>query len=338
MSRGCIVVLFVLLGSTGARSQQAEQPVPSKEQILDCWREALRTVSDARVRITKEYYFARDENPVNLTQIDRRELVHFGRSYLFNHSLCEIQEGKEKEIDGRRDIANTIYQATLKQGQQNKQWSLVNYAEGERTFGPNAKLGLLPWLICFNQLLPEWFSNPRIQVVKVTRPDPSNPTIVRVTLRLNEVGLSRDEADAQTVKRGYFDFDEFRYFCPLRYELARKTRHSEWVETATFEYAPSKGLPILQLRDVSSPSIRSEKLGMRHSREVETYEIEYNPSLDEKIFWLSNYGLPEPPGVTPPRGTPRYVWFLMAAGVLTVLGILFRIRAARTHQPSGAAP
>lgn len=41
---------------------------------------------------------------------------------------------------------------------------------------------------------------------------------------------------------------------------------------------------------------------------------EFRLTTDRAQFYLSHYGLPEPPGVTPPsRPTPTYVWLLLAA-------------------------
>jgi hypothetical protein len=50
----------------------------------------------------------------------------------------------------------------------------------------------------------------------------------------------------------------------------------------------------------------------------------------EADFRLSAFGLPEPVDVAPlPKRTPRYVWFLIAAGVCAVLAVLSRRLARR---------
>lgn len=49
----------------------------------------------------------------------------------------------------------------------------------------------------------------------------------------------------------------------------------------------------------------------------------------EEAFRLSAFGLPEPVGIKWARPTPRYVWFLAAAGVFVALAVGFRYLARR---------
>jgi hypothetical protein len=50
-------------------------------------------------------------------------------------------------------------------------------------------------------------------------------------------------------------------------------------------------------------------------------DFEANPSLDESIFYLSSYGLPEPVGVTAPGGNRRWIWFLVASLGLAIIAL-----------------
>jgi hypothetical protein len=63
----------------------------------------------------------------------------------------------------------------------------------------------------------------------------------------------------------------------------------------------------------------------------------YRDTVPEEEFHLSALGLPEPAGVEPlPKGTPRYVWFLIAAAVMGLLALVFRSIAKRRVSAGGA--
>jgi len=60
---------------------------------------------------------------------------------------------------------------------------------------------------------------------------------------------------------------------------------------------------------------------------VEKYDIATRytgPVLDDKVFTLSDYGLPEPEGVVWEKPTPPWVWFAIAAGVLVIVALSMR--------------
>jgi hypothetical protein len=63
------------------------------------------------------------------------------------------------------------------------------------------------------------------------------------------------------------------------------------------------------------------------SREI--LEARPNAGVSEDECRLSAFGLPEPVGVVWAKRTPRYVWFLAAAGAFTVLAVGFRYLARR---------
>ena len=53
------------------------------------------------------------------------------------------------------------------------------------------------------------------------------------------------------------------------------------------------------------------------------------PKMDPAEFRLSAFGLPEPVGVEWKKPTPRYLWFLVAAGAFVALAVGFRLLARR---------
>lgn len=59
------------------------------------------------------------------------------------------------------------------------------------------------------------------------------------------------------------------------------------------------------------------------------FDIDPTADLPESEFTLSHYGLPEPVGVEWKKPTPRYLWFLVAAGAFVALAVGFRYLARR---------
>jgi hypothetical protein len=67
--------------------------------------------------------------------------------------------------------------------------------------------------------------------------------------------------------------------------------------------------------------------------------IEDLPGLDPALTYLSSYGLPEMPGVSPPSRVPNWAWLALAAVVLALAAWGLRRLAARQASPgTGATP
>ena len=58
-----------------------------------------------------------------------------------------------------------------------------------------------------------------------------------------------------------------------------------------------------------------------------------NPHHTEAEFTLSAFGFPEPVGVEWKKPTPRYVWFLVAAGAFAAIAVFFRWMTRHTRRP-----
>jgi hypothetical protein len=78
------------------------------------------------------------------------------------------------------------------------------------------------------------------------------------------------------------------------------------------------------------------KTGHRLQAITAVSRFQSHPRRAEEEFTLSAYGLPEPVGVVWKKPTPRYVWFLVAAGMFGVLAVGFR-RLARGRVPKVSA-
>ena len=59
------------------------------------------------------------------------------------------------------------------------------------------------------------------------------------------------------------------------------------------------------------------------------FRIDPTVELPDQEFTLTAYGLPEPVGITWSKPTPRYLWFLVAAGVFIAIAVGFRFLARR---------
>ena len=81
-------------------------------------------------------------------------------------------------------------------------------------------------------------------------------------------------------------------------------------------------------RQTSTAVSGSPNWSMETSTETD-FDIDPTADLPESEFTLSAYGLPEPVGVEWKKPTPRYVWFLAAAGLFVALAVGFRMLARR---------
>jgi hypothetical protein len=64
-------------------------------------------------------------------------------------------------------------------------------------------------------------------------------------------------------------------------------------------------------------------------RRIFRFDTRYPDKVPETEFTMTAFGLPEPVGVTWEKPTPRYVWFLLAAGGFALLMLGFRYVARR---------
>lgn len=149
----------------------------------------------------------------------------------------------------------------------------------------------------------------------------------------------RDHTD-RTMKRGraayYFD-PAARWVCVgerlIPEDPARDSTYYEFV----YVYDPSGEWPVPVRRELWKLDEKRPEARTRTSvTEIEEYVP--LPAVDEAEFRLSAFGLPEPAGVVWEKRTPRYLWFLAAAGAFAVLAVGFRYLARRRAAPDAAQP
>lgn len=93
------------------------------------------------------------------------------------------------------------------------------------------------------------------------------------------------------------------------------------------EFTFVDGLPLLKKSVTTVSSDMPRAAGI--VRETVSTTLFTKEQADEYEFTLSAFGLPEPPGVDWKRPTPRYVWLLVATGVLGAMAIALRMLARR---------
>jgi hypothetical protein len=95
---------------------------------------------------------------------------------------------------------------------------------------------------------------------------------------------------------------------------------------------------IVLLREFQSEvkMTRGENSLLSHFITKGKYKTWIQTDLPEQEFSLTAYGLPEPVGVKWDQRTPRYVWFLIAAGAFAALALGFRHLSRRRAARQGA--
>ena len=122
----------------------------------------------------------------------------------------------------------------------------------------------------------------------------------------------------------------------------QKAHSDELVATFEYEQDSSGVLPRLRKAIFDTPPHTDGRGERLNYKEEVTYSVRYDESIDPRTFYLSHYGLPEPPGITPPsRPTPTYVWLLIAAGGFGVITLACRWllkRRAKVALPPPVSP
>lgn len=133
--------------------------------------------------------------------------------------------------------------------------------------------------------------------------------------------------------KGSVFYDPNRYWINIAYDL--QIMHEEvpgfkGTKTAMYEYQETgDGFPIPRRIIVRGNFSRPGK-----SSNLETiYELDFRETdVPESAFTLPAFGFPEPQGVSPPRTSRWYLWFIAFGGVSLALGGFFwrraRLRAA----------
>jgi len=298
-----------------------DDPLVVRKQILTSWDAADHEVLTIDSTVTREHFRTRD----GITKQYYSETIRWRllpHRYLFEYA--RVEPNSNGKFQTERELTNDKYAAKIMKPRPDAAWVLTEHkATGSDTAAYSRNV-TLPWTALANVQFTEWLRDPAVSLTRVERPGGS---IVRLHFELKEVAGKKPISDL--LRSGYIDFNEERNHCVLGYRMHNKSQFSEFDETCLCEYKSSPGIPSLQKVTIDSPDIRSAKFGNFGSRAVYQYDIQYNTDISDDEFWLSHYGLPEPFGVVRETKTPRYVWFLIAAGVFAVLAVGLRMLSQR---------
>jgi hypothetical protein len=231
----------------------------------------------------------------------------------------------ETDNGGKRGGLNADYMFGVERSKQGEQWKLVQFANTERIREFDQTLGQLQHVmfpltaVGTSGTLQEWIDNPKFRVTATRlRPDGA---------------AEADFSTEQTTPRGVVALTGTITVSAKQRGLVLAYQHTTSSGPKSVKFTMTR-----QVDEVGSGfqcksltfALADPKTGdVFQNGRAEFGDYGVNP-IDRAEFYLSHYGLPEPPGVVPPSNrTPRYVWLLIAAGSFAVLAVLFRWQARR---------
>ena len=190
-----------------------------------------------------------------------------------------------------------------------------------------------PWcLFCF-PCADRWLQKTYIDIAR----DPSTKVLSTQETRWRDRKVievifeySYYHGEEKKTKRGrsayYFD-PSVKWVCVGDRSITQDTTRSIYHESV-YVYDTSNEWPVPIREELwELDERRPDAKTLLRATDIEDFQS--LPKLDESEFRLTAFGLPEPVGITWEEPTPRYIWFLIATGVLGALGIVFRILARR---------
>jgi hypothetical protein len=161
----------------------------------------------------------------------------------------------------------------------------------------------------------------------VSKQQPGGTNLVEV--KLDAVPQAKNDVNQMQLFGETILLDPTRRWLPISTRSSTRNLVGTGTQTIEYEYRPG-AFPQPQRsvkREEYQLNSRKEPSKMSRIRESELRVPERLPDVHD--FTLSAYGLPEPVGIVWGKLTPRYVWFLIAAGSFAVLALAFRFLARR---------
>lgn len=180
------------------------------------------------------------------------------------------------------------------------------------------------------QALAETIRSPRTTLRSVAPKDIGGVKVLEV-----QFDTSPDPKEERQLVGGVLLLDPNRDWLPISHTA--KVRNKVGTGTHTFEltYGPGRFPPPARVQHQVEYVLEKQQEPWRHAGGSE-YAFQVPARLPATAeFTLSAFGLPEPVGVTWPRPTPRYVWFLVAAGAFALLAVGLRAVARRKRSRAG---
>jgi hypothetical protein len=312
----------VIAVSSAARVTAADSL--TTDTILALWRAVPKSPAD-RVEVRRVLFKGTRATDVKreTAELNRYAFSPTGRSFRTTRGPVEGGETLAGESDWV-ELSNLNYTADLANSRPGGPLTVREFRRRTGPLDAVPERWATPWLVCGNVWLPDWLASGKFAVAS-TEPRPGGG--VRVNFRNPKVRASPPYAGREdTVPAGWLDVDPARDGRVLAYQFDFRSSSSTGTERGTFEYADLPGPPRLDRVTVEIPEQKFSKNNLTiASREVRTYRYDPDPVSDAE-FYLSHYGLPEPPGVDAPR-RPVWKWIgLGAAAVLAALIVRFALK------------
>ena len=334
---GCRFLLALVAGSLLHGSTVRAQEKSADPELVAAWKALLDRIQTADVTVRREAYKSEDRDPPPLADTQILHVIRTTRfGWLFDHRLRV--ENEKGEI-ATRLLINPDYTSTiaprLDRPEKPDGWVLRSVGE-EKVGLADSSWNTLPWLnYVTNGNLVDWLNQPTVSRISVE-------TIAGGTRRTykNEAKQLRSSLDAVTTVRLDISDQPSRHVLAAEFVTTTPKVTTDWVIKFVYAGTDTNGIPVIKQMDgrivnsVAAPGVTR----YRYMRVLSQIDANYNGREQNHLFYLSHYGLPEPPGVTPPsRPTPNYVWLLIVAGGFGVLALgcrwLLKRRAKATLPP-----
>jgi hypothetical protein len=270
---------------------------------------------------------------------------HRGETEWRCNETCRLVRVTDRNTGSSEIIGqNPKYWFRLKSGKDGA-WTLLEFYQGEQLEAERAweidrridmhRSGVAEQVVRLSpdgQPLGEIVQSPRTRITAV-RPKPRDG----VELIEVQFEVTPNPTDARKLVGGTLLLDPSRDWLPVAHTASVRNQVGTGTHTSEFEFGPGPHPP---LRRVVARMEYNFFDGSKPWQSTSTVEYDVrvpDPLPDTHEFTLSAFGLPEPPGVTWERPTPRYIWFLLAAGGFALLAVVFRLLARRTKPTNSTA-
>lgn len=258
--------------------------------------------------------------------------------YVWSHELTAFDQPGAKPFEADLAAINPRYEFKLHKPFGKTDWLLLDWRlTGEEKPGYRQRITYTPEIFApFSHHLtfggfpldklvenPSWKAN-------AVQGSPGDQAMVRVTFTFTETtrpGFTSRYA-------GWLDLDPAAGWCVRRSDYQYNLDALGKIISKHFvcdnQYTVIVGtVPVLTRVQCDDTDVKPDGSSANPQRRVFHFETRYPETVPDTEFTMSAFGLPEPVGVVWEKSTPRYVWFLFAAGVFVAIAVGFRLLARR---------
>jgi len=328
MNQICAALVLLCAGADTPDSRQLT-PEEFKQRALAEWKAFAFRFNSGRRKTERTFLRSVDGQDFRRTRTDIVRFDFSPAGYMFSAEIKEYGiDDRVAEYYHNLEIQNTKYKAALRKPKDKDVWILVSHeSKGFSPESTDSAGNILPWLRCGNVYLHQWIGEDCFVITRIEPVQSSDAGYLRVHFRHDpqRSGFQKDRGGS--ILSGTIDFDQARNFQVLRYHFIMRSGNVDTIEDGSFDYEPV-GTSMAKRLTVERP-MGGLKLKTGIAREVSVFEVERGARIPEEEFRLTHYGLPEPVEVQWKKATPLYVWFLVGAGCLFAVAIVFWFAARR---------